>query len=150
MALKSPPLPGKYTIKHETRNRMRCHYEVLGILRKPPPTHEQLQKAYRLQARALHPDRNHDDPGATARFQELQASYAVLSNVHDRAWYDAHRTEMLRGAAPADKTHSGASTRAQRVRLPLFLFPESCCADSFSSAAPRRNFGACFPTWRDT
>lgn len=32
------------------------------------------------------------------RFQELQHAYAVLSNAHERKWYDDHRDEILNPA----------------------------------------------------
>ncbi|CAM9198886.1 unnamed protein product, partial [Ectocarpus sp. 8 AP-2014] len=35
---------------------------------------------------------------AQVRFQELQHAYAVLSNAHERKWYDDHRDEILNPA----------------------------------------------------
>lgn len=32
---------------------------------------------------------------AQIRFQELQHAYAVLSDAHERKWYDDHRDEIL-------------------------------------------------------
>lgn len=32
---------------------------------------------------------------AQVRFQELQHAYAVLSDAHERKWYDDHRDEIL-------------------------------------------------------
>ena len=46
-----------------------------------------------------HPDKNPDDPeGAKATFQVIQQAYDVLSDPQERAWYDNHREEILRGA----------------------------------------------------
>ena len=34
---------------------------------------------------------------ATERFKEIQSAYAVLSDKHERSWYDQHRESILRG-----------------------------------------------------
>ena len=39
---------------------------------------------------------------AQVRFQELQHSYAVLSDAHERKWYDDHRDEILNPARYGD------------------------------------------------
>lgn len=51
-------------------------FEVLGL----PLTasEEEIRKAYRQKALELHPDKNHDDPNATERFQDLQEAYQNL------------------------------------------------------------------------
>jgi DnaJ family protein A protein 5 len=77
---------------------MRCHYEVLGVERDVDD--EALKKAYRKQALAWHPDKNMEQLElATETFKDIQASYAVLSDKHERAWYDDHREAILRGVS---------------------------------------------------
>src|SRR5437667_152362 len=53
-------------------------YEVLGVTR--DATEDDIKRAYRKLARELHPDVNQHDPQAEARFKEVGAAYAVLSD----------------------------------------------------------------------
>ena len=48
---------------------------------------------------------------ATERFKEIQNAYAVLSDKHERSWYDQHRESILRGG-------SGARRRRASAKLP--------------------------------
>jgi molecular chaperone DnaJ len=64
----------------------RDHYEVLGISKGATP--EEIKAAFRKLAAVHHPDRNPDDPKASVRFKELNASYQVLSDPQRRAMYD--------------------------------------------------------------
>lgn len=57
-------------------------YEVLGVA--PSATPEEIKKAYRKLAAVHHPDRG----GDTAKFQELQSAYDILSNPDKRAAHD--------------------------------------------------------------
>ncbi|MCB9675507.1 MAG: J domain-containing protein [Alphaproteobacteria bacterium] len=63
-------------------------YAMLGVPRGASP--DDLKAAWRALARALHPDRNPDDPGAAARLAELNAAYAVLSDPEKRRQYDRY------------------------------------------------------------
>lgn len=43
-------------------------------------------------------DKNLDNiEEATEKFREIQQAYDVLIDPHERAWYDRHREEILRG-----------------------------------------------------
>jgi DnaJ family protein A protein 5 len=63
-------------------------------------TRHRLKKAYRKKALELHPDRNHGDTErTTALFAEIQTAYEVLSDEQERAWYDSHEGDILRGGS---------------------------------------------------
>ncbi|KAJ2983571.1 hypothetical protein NQ176_g602 [Zarea fungicola] len=87
-----------------------CYYELIGVERGASDT--EIKKAYRKRALELHPDRNFGDvAAATQKFAELQSAYEVLSDPHERAWYDSHRDAILSGQ---DETGDGAQSASFR------------------------------------
>lgn len=63
-----------------------------------------IKKAYRRKALELHPDRNYGDvERTTALFADVQHAYQVLSDEQERAWYDAHEADILRGGTGEGK-----------------------------------------------
>jgi len=70
-------------------------YAVLGVSKDASAA--DIKKAYRKLARKLHPDANHGDEKAEARFKERGEAYAVLSDPEQRQQYDAIRA-MAGGA----------------------------------------------------
>ncbi|KAK8893417.1 hypothetical protein M9Y10_021837 [Tritrichomonas musculus] len=74
----------------EEFNENTDYYELLGC--DPDCTQEALKKAYRKAAMKWHPDRNHGNAEeATRVFQLIEHAYSILSDDHERAWYDGHR-----------------------------------------------------------
>ncbi|KAL7737584.1 hypothetical protein ACLKA6_007698 [Drosophila palustris] len=75
---------------------MRCYYEELGLGR--DSAESDIKSAYRKLALRWHPDKNPDClEEAKERFQLIQQAYEVLSDAQERAWYDNHREQILRG-----------------------------------------------------
>jgi curved DNA-binding protein len=58
------------------------HYEVLGVAKNA--TTDEIKKAYRKLASQHHPDKG----GDTAKFQQIQSAYDILSDTHKRHEYD--------------------------------------------------------------
>ena len=61
-------------------------YSTLGVARGADDA--AIKKAYRKLAKELHPDRNTDNPKASARFSEVTSAYDLLSDKDKRAQYD--------------------------------------------------------------
>jgi hypothetical protein len=78
-------------------------YAVLGVGR--AATGDEIAKAFRTRAKALHPDANCSEAGATEQFSELVAAYDVLSNHRTRREYDRTVENTPR---PASERGTGA------------------------------------------
>lgn len=65
---------------------MKDPYQILGVER--TASEKAIQAAYRKLAKQHHPDVNPDKPEAEARFKEISAAYALLSNAEKRARFD--------------------------------------------------------------
>src|SRR5579875_2902225 len=65
----------------------RDYYEVLGVSRHA--SEEEIKKAFSRLAKQYHPDAN-KEPGAEARFIEINEAYEVLSDPQKRAAYDRY------------------------------------------------------------
>ena len=75
---------------------------MLGLEDRSEATPEAIKKAYRKMALKWHPDKHAhaDDGGAAAEeeFKLVQEAYETLSDANEKAWYDAHRQQILSGA----------------------------------------------------
>ena len=85
-----------------------------------------IKKAYRRKALELHPDRNFGkEEEATRLFAEIQTAYDILSDPHERAWYDSHESAILRGGDEGEKhhyEHNVRMTTAEDITLMLGKF----------------------------
>src|ERR1700750_2138042 len=61
-------------------------YSQLGVKR--GASEAEIKKAYRKLAKELHPDRNKDNPAASARFSKVTQAYDILTDKDKRARYD--------------------------------------------------------------
>jgi len=80
----------------------RDYYDVLGVGKSA--TESEMKTAFRKAAMACHPDRHPNDPGAEARFRELNEAYQTLSDAQNRAAYDRF------GHSASDSTARGKNT----------------------------------------
>ncbi len=65
---------------------MRDPYSILGVPR--TASEADIKSAYRKLAKALHPDRNTDNPNAAEKFSEATRAYDLLSDKAKRAQFD--------------------------------------------------------------
>jgi DnaJ-class molecular chaperone len=70
----------------ENEARMADLYAQLGVKRDAGEA--DIKKAYRKLAKELHPDRNKDNPAASARFSKVTQAYDILTDKNKRARYD--------------------------------------------------------------
>ncbi|WP_103913769.1 DnaJ C-terminal domain-containing protein [Halpernia humi] len=71
------------------------YYKILGIPK--TATADEIKKAYRKQARKLHPDLNPNDKVAEQKFKELNEANEVLSNPENRKKYDKYGENWKHG-----------------------------------------------------
>ncbi|XP_063690113.1 dnaJ homolog subfamily C member 21-like [Bolinopsis microptera] len=77
---------------------MKCYYEVLGIERNSTP--DQIKKGHRKLALKWHPDKNKDNEEEAHKvYQVIQEAYDCLSDPQEKAFYDKHREQILRGGS---------------------------------------------------
>lgn len=65
---------------------MRDPYSVLGVGK--TASDDDIKKAFRKQAKLLHPDRNKTDPKAKDKFAELNSAYEILGDAKKRKQFD--------------------------------------------------------------
>jgi X-domain of DnaJ-containing/DnaJ domain len=76
-------------LAHERNDRTikdPLYYNLLSV--SPTDSLQTIQKAYRIKARLVHPDKNPNDAEAAHTFQKLHTAYTVLTDPEQRAAYD--------------------------------------------------------------
>ncbi|XP_052776271.1 dnaJ homolog subfamily C member 21-like [Mya arenaria] len=102
---------------------MKCHYEVLGV--PCDASADDLKKSYRKLALKWHPDKNPENiDECTQQFRLVQQAYEVLSDTQERAWYDKHREQILRGGL-------GQGDKYEDNCLNVFIYFNSSCYKGF-------------------
>lgn len=110
--------------------KMKCHYEVMEL--EITATADDIKRQYKKLALKYHPDRNlGDEVAAGEAFKLLSSAYAVLSDPHERQWYDDHRDSILRGG---DGTNEGTDDNDDD--LFLWKFFNSSCYSDFTDHEP--------------
>ena len=94
-------------------------YAILGVA--PDATPDEIRQAYRLRARALHPDARPGDADAEQRFKAVAEAYHVLSTPELRLAYDA-QLHLVAAADDARRPHA-APHRQAAPTLSLRLVP---------------------------
>lgn len=83
----------------------RDYYDILGAAR--GASADELKKAYRTQAKALHPDSNSSNPNAEAQFKDLNEAYDVLKDPNKKAAYDRYGHAAFEGGRGGGGGHGG-------------------------------------------
>ena len=111
--------------------QMMCHYEVLELDRFTASI-DDIKKQYKRMALKWHPDRNHGtEETATIRFKEVTAAYTVLSDPHEKKWYDDHREAIIRGS---NGTRSNKDDTDVGDCIDLWRYFNATCFNGMSDA----------------
>jgi molecular chaperone DnaJ len=78
------------------RGGVRDPYEVLGV--STSATDAEIKAQFRRLAAQHHPDKNPNDPGAQARFTEINQAFQILSDPDQRARYDRFGARGFEGS----------------------------------------------------
>ncbi|UXX84693.1 molecular chaperone DnaJ [Roseovarius pelagicus] len=84
----------------------RDYYDVLGISK--GASADEIKKAYRQKAKALHPDRNKDNPDSEKQFKEAGEAYDVLKDAEKKAAYDRFGHAAFEGGMGGGQRPGGA------------------------------------------
>lgn len=101
---------------------MRDPYAVLGL--DATANQAAIKQAFRLRAKALHPDANPDDPVAASAFRELTEAYALLSDPGLKSEIDAELGQAGARQGRGHRTERGPSFKASFQDPAREMWPE--------------------------
>lgn len=109
-----------------------CLYSILKVER--DATDDEIRKAYRTEALLSHPDKNRGrEDEAAEHFKKVQHAYSVLSDPHERAWYDNHRAQILRSGNTFSNADPSATAEARdATNVDLFKGFSASCFTGFT------------------
>ena len=81
------------------------YYDILGVKR--DASDKEVKSAFRKLAKKFHPDANPNDPGAEAKFKEINEAYEVLGDKEKREMYDRFGTANPQGVWGSPGGNSG-------------------------------------------
>jgi len=84
-------------------------YEVLGVKKDASPA--DIQKAYRRQAKKLHPDLNPGNKKAEEQFKNVSAAYALLNDPDKRARFDRGEIDATGAERPRQRYYRDFADR---------------------------------------
>ena len=116
--------------------KTRCLYDILCVERSADEG--EIKKAYRKQAIKWHPDKNRENREEAERtFKEIQNAYEVLSDPHERSWYDNHRDAILRSGERHQAGGSGGGGgegEAPEDYVDLYAYFSSSCYKGYDNS----------------
>jgi len=86
-------------------------YSVLGV--SSSATQDEIKSAYRKKAKQYHPDLHPNDPNATAKMNEVNEAYEILSNPDKKAAYEASKSQGSGYSAYGHSYQSYGSSQQQ-------------------------------------
>jgi DnaJ-class molecular chaperone len=81
---------------------------------------EDIKKAYRKLSMLNHPDKNRNNPDATAKFQKISEAYETLGDVERKREYDMSRTNPFAKMMGSQQFHSGGHNPMDEIFSNLF------------------------------
>jgi DnaJ-class molecular chaperone len=111
-------------------------YDVLGVT--PGASAEEIQKAYRGQAKQFHPDLNPGNPKAEEQFKRVSAAYDLVGDPEKRARFDRGEIDASGNERPAQRFYRDFASGADHPYASSAGFEDLMGADDVLSELLRR------------